>query len=128
MLGAGAFDCGAGVWLVEMWGAKSAAILQLSKATNGLGVIVAPLLDEPFLVGELKLDNLTQYHHNLTAIHMAHDELNYSIDRRSKLKIPFMIGGGFALPSKYLCKNIIAARLICLILQSTHGSICDVHH
>ena len=101
MIGAGAFDVGGGVWLVEMWGKGSAAILQLSKTTNGLGTIIAPLLTEPFLVGELKVHNITKYHHNITAINLANDELNYSIDRRANLKTPFLIGSGIALPSKY---------------------------
>ena len=97
IIGGGAFDCGGGVWLVEMWGQNSATILQLSKAANGMGIIVGPLLDEPYLLGELRIHNLTQFHNNKTAIVEAEEALNLSIDRRTKLMTPFLVGGGIAL-------------------------------
>ena len=100
LVGGGAFDVGVVPWIIEIWGQHSAPLLQLLKASQGLGVIFGPLLDEPFLMGELQVMNITRYHKNETLIEMATEELNYSIDRRTNLQIPFLVTGCVAIPGK----------------------------
>ena len=97
LIGSGAFEVGAMPWLIEIWGQHSPPVLQLLKALGGFGAIFAPLLDEPYLNGQLEVKNITQYHKNDTLIKMATDKLNNSIDRRSKLEFPFMVAGSVAL-------------------------------
>ena len=102
LVGGGAFDVGVVPWIIEIWRQHSAPLLQLLKASQGLGVIFGPLLDEPFLMGELQVNNITLYNQNETFIEMATEELNYSIDRRSNLQIPFLVTGCVAIPGKSL--------------------------
>ena len=97
IFGGGAFDVGAVPWLIEIWGQHSPPLLQLLKAIGGLGIVFGPLLDEPFLRGQLEVKNITQYHKNDTLLEMATEKLNNSINRRSKLELPFIVAGSVAL-------------------------------
>ncbi|CAG2100448.1 unnamed protein product [Medioppia subpectinata] len=56
-IGGGSWDSTYNVWIIEMWRHKSAPILQLSQFAFGLGSIVGPLIDKPYIVGDTQ-DNL----------------------------------------------------------------------
>lgn len=89
-VGAGAWDNGNNVWLVEMWPQKSLAVMQFSQFMYGLGTVLAPVLVKPYLTGE-----------NSTHHKASHDLLNDwtpnttnpAIDRRELLETPFIITG-----------------------------------
>ncbi|CAG2164876.1 unnamed protein product [Oppiella nova] len=48
-LGGGGLDTAGNVWLLHMWGKKSAPFMQALHFTFGLGAFIAPLIAEPFL-------------------------------------------------------------------------------
>ena len=116
-VGAGAWDSGNSVWLIEMWKDQAPSLLQIQQMMYGIGTIIAPLLVSPFVVGDLsnKTSDSTIYNTtgapDLTTVlsvlnstvypnnNISDDEINYSVDRRSKLRIPFMVGGLLTLPS-----------------------------
>ena len=95
-----------------MWQHNSLSVLQLSQMMYGCGAIIGALLAKPFFYGDLsnKTDDPQQYYqtlrlsrtpplHNTTVIE---EDINYSVDRRSRLIIPSFIGGGLTLVSKML--------------------------
>lgn len=86
-LGAGAWDNGNNVWLVEMWPTKSSSALQFSQFMYGLGCVLAPIIVKPYLTGE----NGTHHQSTITS----------SLDRRDLLKTPFLIAGGLQAFSNY---------------------------
>lgn len=88
----GAWDVGQFVWLIEMWKDKSGAILQLSQFTFGVGAIVGPLIDKPFVTGEIQIQHDSALSYNTTSPNV-HRELN----RKSLLLIPFAIAGSMHL-------------------------------
>lgn len=97
--GAGAFESGNTIWVVEMWKQDSAPVLQLTKAFYGVGTIVAPLLAKPYLFGKLDLKNETDILLNINST-MTNDQFNESIDRRPELKNPFLYAGVITLSGK----------------------------
>ena len=113
-LGGGIWDSGNSVWTVEMWKDNSAPVLQLSQMMYGCGAIIAPLLVEPFIYGDLskKDDNTgtTASALNMTTLSAittnTSDDINYSVDRRSKMRVPFFVGGGLTLISELLSIQI----------------------
>ncbi|XP_054159965.1 sodium-dependent glucose transporter 1-like [Oppia nitens] len=48
-LGGGGLDTAGNVWLLHMWGKRSAPFMQALHFTFGLGAFIAPLIAEPFL-------------------------------------------------------------------------------
>ena len=91
-LGAGAFINSKNVWLVEIWQKKSGPILQICGFMYGIGNILGPLIDRPFLTGE----NLTAIGDNTSDVLMMNITAPDIIDiemRRYKLKTPFLISG-----------------------------------
>ena len=108
------WDSGNSVWVVEMWGRHSAPLLNLSQMMYSIGMIIGPLLVKPYLYGDLSNKTGTvpingSYTTTLPSIlstttislnGTSDDDINYSVDRRSELKIPFMIGGGVTLTGK----------------------------
>jgi len=92
-LGGGAWDNANNVWLIEMWQTNSPTVLQFSQFMYGVGCILAPLLDKPFLTGE-KFDNKTTDPSISTSIsQITTTDINKSVDRRSLLKTPFIANG-----------------------------------
>ncbi|CAG2117125.1 unnamed protein product, partial [Medioppia subpectinata] len=83
-LGSGAWDSSNAVWAIEMWADNSPPVLQLSQMMSGLGSILAPLLVRPYLTGDLSVDRLNS---------TANDLLNYTVNRRTRLTIPYMVTG-----------------------------------
>ena len=112
--GGGVWDSGNSVWVVEMWKEHgSPPVLNLSQMMYGIGAIVGPLLMAPFIYGDLS--NKTEDSGTTSAFHSStlpstvttpflgnstDIDPNYSVDRRSKLKIPFFISGGLTLTSE----------------------------
>ena len=106
--GGGIWDSGNSVWVVEMWGRHSPPVLNLSQMMYGIGMIIGPLLVKPYLYGDLSNKTVTDSTKSsftttlptvlstttLSPNNTSEDDINYSVDRRSALKIPFMIGGG----------------------------------
>ncbi|CAG2108471.1 unnamed protein product [Medioppia subpectinata] len=78
--GAGVTDIGNNVWLIEMWQQQCGPILQMSGFAYGIGIIIGPLIDKPFLTGHIAADDI-----NATVLTV--------VDRRSQIKIPYYISG-----------------------------------
>ena len=99
--GGATYDSGNAVWIIEMWNDRAPSVLQLTQMMYGLGTIVGPLITEPYVLGDLtEGTNLTIAMVNSTnsVFNKTSDEdINYSVDRRSNLKVPFLIGGGSTL-------------------------------
>jgi len=95
----GAWDNANSVWLIEMWQKRSPAVLQFSQFMYGVGCILSPLLVEPYLTGELKSNNTTNSSISTTISTITTTDINETVDRRSKLKLPFIIGGAIQLIS-----------------------------
>ena len=87
-LGVAAFECGAYVWIISMWNSKSSPIMHLTMALFSLGMMLGPLLDTPFILGDVTKGDPQMAALNTT----LRDQINYSINRREQLMIPFLIG------------------------------------
>jgi hypothetical protein len=60
----------------------------------GIGIILGPLLDKPYLIGEQVLDSVETYISNETELSFDNTtDIFRAVDRRSNLKIPFLISG-----------------------------------
>jgi len=107
--GSGAWDNANSIWLIEMWQQRSPAILQFSQFMYGTGTMLGPLLAAPFLTGELRNETITT---NIsiptTQSTISTTDINLTIDRRPKLKIPFIIGGAI----QSICKKLIFQKKI----------------
>ncbi|CAG2115099.1 unnamed protein product [Medioppia subpectinata] len=53
-MGAGAWINAKNVWTIELWQHRSAPVLQLSALMFGVGSILGPLIDDPYLIGHIK--------------------------------------------------------------------------
>ncbi|XP_054163819.1 major facilitator superfamily domain-containing protein 4B-like [Oppia nitens] len=96
LLGGGAWNAAHNVWLIELWQHSSPPILQFSQFMYGLGCILAPLLVKPYLTGELSPNNSTVISNITTTTTLptiTTTDINESVDRRSLLRIPFMVDG-----------------------------------
>ena len=118
-LGSGAWDSGNSMWLIEMWGEQVPALLHLQQMMYGIGTIISPLVISPFLVGDLsnKTDTTTVNTTgapDLTTIlsiinttisqsnnNTSDDDINYSVDRRANLRVPFIVSGFLTFPGNY---------------------------
>jgi MFS family permease len=96
-MSSGVWDNAINVWLIEIWQQKSSPVLQLSHFLFGVGSIISPLIDKPYLTGEQDLDLMNQTYildSNLTIIN--NNKILFIIDeseRKSKHQIPFLICG-----------------------------------
>ena len=95
-LGSGVWFSAYNVWVIEIWKKNSAPILQLSQFMYGIGTIFGPLIDKPFLTGELihslnkTIDNLKNNTENIT----IQDLLKFdNIERRHNIVNPYLIIG-----------------------------------
>ncbi len=89
-LGCGAWNNANNVWLIEMWQQNSAPVLQLSQFVFGIGSILGPLIAKPYLTGEPDLtlnrtDSLSSTKNTFFTTSIVD-----VIDRRFKLKTPFI--------------------------------------
>lgn len=85
-VGGGSWDSAFNVWIIEIWQQSSGPILQLSQFAFGIGSIVGPLIDKPFIVGETDQNDVKEP----------------QVDRGSLLSTPFAIIGGIQLFGAFL--------------------------
>ena len=78
------------VWLIEIWQQNCAPVLQIMQLMFGIGTILGPLLDKPYLTGEIqhKSNNSLNFNSTFNLINV-----NTEIERRNKLQIPFHVTG-----------------------------------
>jgi MFS family permease len=96
-MSAGVWDNANNVWLIEIWQQKTSPVLQLSHFLFGVGSIVGPLIDKPYLTGEQNLELMNQtFILDLNSTINNNNKTLFIIDeseRKSKLQIPFLITG-----------------------------------
>ncbi|OQR67828.1 sodium-dependent glucose transporter 1-like [Tropilaelaps mercedesae] len=66
----GIFDCGANIWIINLWGNKNGPMLQIYHFAFGIGGLLSPIVAEPFL----------SLHHKDTGASIAHSHIPRSID------------------------------------------------
>ncbi len=85
------------VWVIEIWQTKSSPVLQLCHFMFGVGAIVGPLIDRPYLTGEQDLNLMNQtIYLDLNSTISSNNKTLFIIDeseRKTKLKTPFLISG-----------------------------------
>lgn len=100
-LGSGAWNSSNRIWVLEMWPkpSQSAAILHLSGFMYGLGTILGPIIERPYLTG------VQEFEYNINYREILKTEVNQTNDisllssnnvismRRYKLQKPFFIFG-----------------------------------
>ena len=108
-LGSGAWNSANRVWVLEMWPnpAQSGAILHLSGFMYGLGTIIGPIIEKPYLTGVQDFEFNINYKDILKT-----DDQNKSLSeqlssdlvsmRRYKLQKPFFFFGVIHLIGNYL--------------------------
>ena len=106
------WDAGNSVWTIELWGKQASVFLQLSQMCYGIGTTISPILIKPFLYGDLdKTDhsnettNPSTYYttDSTTSINPTTEDINYTVDRRSSLRVPFMVSGAIGLLGTVFC-------------------------
>ncbi|XP_054166570.1 uncharacterized protein LOC128964037 [Oppia nitens] len=88
------FGLGTGVWLaayytwiIEIWQSRSGPLVFLSQLMYGIGFVFGPILDKPFLTGDINdRRNETQMDRSIVMIDIE--------KRKSKLMVPFIVSGG----------------------------------
>ncbi|CAG2108049.1 unnamed protein product [Medioppia subpectinata] len=98
-VGAGAWDSASSIWMVEMWAHNSGPLLQILQCMYGLGSIVGPLIVGQYVLGDMACEGTdgdtttTQALGDTTTalILITTTDINYSVDRGSRLKPPFAI-------------------------------------
>ena len=86
-VGTATFECGSYVWLISMWRQHYSSVNHLVHFFFSFGMFLGPILDTPFVVGDVTKNNPTQFALNET----QRDQINYSIDRRMNLVTPYLI-------------------------------------
>ena len=89
-MGAGAFIFTKNVWLVEIWRHNSGPALQICGFTYGIGNILGPLIDRPFVSGD-------KYNETILSNGTNEDSIDISDSTRSRLLYPFIITGAIQL-------------------------------
>ncbi|XP_054162183.1 sodium-dependent glucose transporter 1B-like [Oppia nitens] len=97
-MGTGIINCVVNVWIIEMWGNKSAAILQIPGFTFGLGTVISPLLLKPYLRDPYSGPNSNNATTIVPIVSTVDPvtygyNLDYEEHRRELLKVPFLILG-----------------------------------
>ena len=102
-LGSGVWFSAYNVWIIEIWNQNSAPVLQLSQFMYGIGTIFGPLIDKPFLTGEL-IHSLNKTLDNMNGTEIKSIEELLLLDnneRRRKLPNPFLLIGCLEAIGKY---------------------------
>ncbi|XP_054161899.1 sodium-dependent glucose transporter 1A-like [Oppia nitens] len=105
-LGSGAWNSGNRVWVLEMFPkpTQSGAVLHLSGFMYGMGTILGPMIERPYLTGNQELEHkinyvqvLNNFNNTATALtaqlHQQQDITDVMTIRRYKLQKPFFIFG-----------------------------------
>ena len=74
------------IWIIEIWQQKSNMVLFLAQFLYGTGFVLGPMIARPFVSGGVPEGVATNVSFHTT---ISVEE------RRSKLVVPFIIGGGF---------------------------------
>ena len=89
-------ECGSFPWLIEMWPKNHPQFIFFVKTFYTLGLFIGPMLVAPYLEGDV-----TKFDPDLISLNKTtRDHINYSIDRRPKLIIPFIIASSIISISK----------------------------
>ena len=112
-MGGGVWDAGNSVWTIQLWGKHASVFLQLSQFMFGSGSTLGPIVVSQFLYGDLNKtasgdgSNPTTTDVTLlastygtvysTSNYSIEEDINYSVDRRSRLRIPFLAAGSITL-------------------------------
>ena len=112
-MGGGVWDAGNSVWTIQLWGKHASVFLQLSQFMFGMGTTLGPIVIKQFLYGDLNktasgdISNPTTTEVTLlastygtsytTSNYSIDEDINYTVDRRSRLQIPFMAAGSITL-------------------------------
>ncbi|CAG2169523.1 unnamed protein product, partial [Oppiella nova] len=92
-MGASVWNCMCNVWMIEIWGNRSAPFLQLLHCGFGVGCIISPLILKSHLVGETHHTSSTGSQALGNYTNETEVSMESSIDRRTGLIIPFQING-----------------------------------
>ena len=110
--GNGTLDVAQNTWYIEMWQEHSNSILQLAQFMYGLGTIVAPIIEGPYLTGDTDGNNATddddifilfRHHKHNVSGHHKHNISGHEThtvtphDRSMLLSKPFAVIGGVQL-------------------------------
>jgi len=100
--GLGVWSSVVNVWLMEIWQKNSAPILQLLQFMFGIGTLLSSLVAKPYVTGEHNNLNQTEYSTSSPVISTTANStiVEEDIDRRSKLKIPYLICGSIQISCK----------------------------
>ena len=103
--GTGTLDVTQNTWIIEMWQQNSNSVLQLAQFMYGLGMIVSPIIEGPYLTGENDGQNFTNQ--NMTAQNITFNNTLVHLnvtgeERRILLSKPFAVVGGVQLSAMLL--------------------------
>ena len=73
--GNGTLDVAQNTWIIEMWQEHSNSILQLAQFMYGLGMIVAPIIEQSYLTGDPTTTNVT-HNDTLTLFHQHKNNIS----------------------------------------------------
>ncbi|XP_054163362.1 sodium-dependent glucose transporter 1-like, partial [Oppia nitens] len=112
-LGGGSWDSTFNVWVIEMWKDRSGPLLQLALFAFGIGSVVGPLIDKPFIIGDVNSDD--------------DDTKIETIDRSSSLDIPFAIIGSIQLLGAILMLIMYLIKKYEKPDEYSEGSECQIN-
>ncbi|KAH9395173.1 hypothetical protein TYRP_020929 [Tyrophagus putrescentiae] len=96
-IGGGTWDSNNNVWIVEMWPAINAPLIQASQFFYGLGTIVGPIIVSPYVHGEN--GNSTNATTTTTAANVT---ANWTPEeRKEQLTLPFGLTGAIQIVGKF---------------------------
>lgn len=97
----GAADTSVNVWILDIWGDKSAPFVQALQFFWALGFIVSPLISNPFLSknDQQVAKNMTFVNNvaNTTEFSVKHETIDQSLAPKSLLHVPYGIAGALCL-------------------------------
>mgnify|MGYP002715435845 CR=1 FL=1 len=89
--GDGTLDAAQNIWLMEMWQDHSNTILQLAHFLFGVGAILAPAIERPFLIGELgNRENHFVISSSNNSINSLTESVNPLNNTLNSMNIPFI--------------------------------------
>ncbi|CAG2171891.1 unnamed protein product [Oppiella nova] len=90
-MGASVWNSMCNVWMIELWGHRSAPLLQLLHCGFGIGNIISPLILKSHLIGEIHSNSSTGSQSIGNYTNETDVWVESSVDRRTGLIIPFQI-------------------------------------
>ena len=94
----GGIDCASNAWIMELWPGNSSPFMQALHFFFALGMVVAPLIDEPFLVPLNSTNETDHNNHFLSPLTLDSSQVLEAKENGSNVLIPYLIGAaGFFL-------------------------------